>query len=99
MAFDYPSPGRDHVVIVGSASRPASVIAMRVIGRLPRPTRSLFLIANPTAISSSIVSTFTPRAESIVVVQPALFLARRRSAWRRGGRFVFGIHPGIPVTI
>lgn len=95
----------DHVIIVGSASRPASVIAMRVIGRLPRPsvgslrecTRSLFLIANPTAISFSIVSTFTPRAESIVVVQPPLFRARTPSAWRQGGRFVFGIHPGIPA--
>src|SRR5262249_49084291 len=79
------------VARTASARRPASVIAIRVtsIGR-PRPTTSLFLIASPAAINSSMVSTFTRRAKSILMVQPSFFGVRRPSTYRRGGSLVAG---------
>src|ERR1700747_540602 len=70
-----------------------------MISIAPRPACSILASARPSAISSSIVSTFTPRAESIVMVQPFLFRARRPSAWRRGGNFVFADHLARRVTI
>ena len=59
-----------------SARRPASVILTRVISIAVRPTCLMLATASPAAISSPMVSILTPRAESMVSVEPSFFAVR-----------------------